>query len=364
MYVLTLKLVDFRSYSQVEVTFAPNLTAVVGPNGEGKTNLLEAIGYVGGLGSLRGAADSALIRRGCDVAGIRCEVRNDDGRDVLIEAEIAQGRPNRFKINRQRVDRRREALEALPLTIFLPADLELVQGEPGVRRRWLDDALAMIRPSSAALRYDLERILRQRNTLLRQAAGRAVSADVHTTLDVWDQKLSTVGEELRRRRTDLLEMMRPTLINKYEQMAGDGTSARAMYISSWTEGSLSESLAAARSEDLRRGVTTVGPHRDDVGLWIGDLPARSHASQGEHRSLALAMRLAVDEMVRRQCDVQPVVLLDDVFSELDVARAAALVESLPPGQKILTTATEMPHGIDPECCISLEAGVLSHAWQR
>ncbi len=358
MRVASLRLVDFRSYREVETTFAPGLTAVVGANGEGKTNLLEAITFAGGLGSLRRSPDAALIREGCDVAAVRCEVELDDGREAMIEAQIARSRPNRVLINRQRTSRRRDLLEVLTLSVFSPTDLDLVKGEPGGRRKWLDEALASVRPSCAALRSDLDRILRQRNALLRQSAGRA-TPDVMTTLDVWDEKLAAVGEELRGDRVALLETMRPGLAAAYEQVARDGTGAQATYISSWEGESLAEALAEARRDDLRRGVTTVGPHRDDVGLWIGALPARSHASQGEQRSLALAMRLAADAAVRQHRRVQPVLLLDDVFSELDDKRSAALLEALPEGQQLLTAASGLPRDVRADCTINIRGGVLT-----
>ena len=357
MHVSSLKLLNFRSYAETEVDFAPGLTAVVGVNGAGKTNLLEAIGLAAGLGSLRGAPDTALIREGSTAALVRCEARLDNGRDVLIEAEIARDRPNRLQINRQRTSRRRDLLEVLTLTVFSPADLDLVKGEPAGRRRWLDDSLATVRPANSSLRGDLDRILRQRNALLRQAGGRATS-DVATTLDVWDQKLAEVGQELRTRRQAVLEAMEPRLAAAYGHIAQESVEAGARYVSSWGEEPLGDALVAARQEDLRRAATTVGPHRDDVALWIGGLPARSHASQGEQRSLALAMRLAIDSVVRQHRDVQPVLLLDDVFSELDNRRAAALLDSLPEGQRILTTASGLPPGARPDRVVKIEAGVL------
>ena len=357
MHVSSLKLLNFRSYAETEVAFAPGLTAVVGANGAGKTNLLEAIGLAAGLGSLRGAPDAALIREGSTAALVRCEAWLDDGRDVLIEAEIARNRPNRLQINRQRTNRRRDLLEVLTLTVFSPADLDLVKGEPAGRRRWLDDSLAAVRPANSSLRSGLDRILRQRNALLRQAGGRA-TPDVATTLDVWDQKLADAGQELRTRRQALLKAMEPRLATAYGHVAQEAVEVGATYVSSWGEEPLREALVAARQEDVRRAMTTVGPHRDDVALRIGGLPARSHASQGEQRSMALAMRLATDSVVRQHRDVQPVLLLDDVFSELDHRRAAALLETLPQGQRILTTASELPAGARPDRVVRITAGVL------
>ena len=356
MRVCSLSLLDFRSYAEAQVVFAPGMTAIVGPNGHGKTNLLEAVGFAAGLGSFRGASDAALIRDGAPAAVIRCSGLGDGGREMLIEVELARTRPNRVRVNRQPVARRRDLLGVLTATAFSPEDLELVKGEPAVRRRWMDDALAAVRPAWGALRSELDRILRQRNTLLRQAQGRAVG-DVAITLDVWDDKLAAVGDELRLRRRDLLAAMEPRIRRHYGHISQQQGDAAATYLSSWGEDSLAGALAAARPADLKRSTTTVGPHRDDVLLEVGGLPARSHASQGEQRSLALALRLAVDAEVRERRSVAPVLLLDDVFSELDAGRAAALLETLPPGQQILTTAApDLPAGVQPHQLIRVANG--------
>ena len=360
MRVSSLSLIDFRSYAETEVEFAPGLTAIVGPNGHGKTNLLEALGFAAGLGSFRGAADAALIRDGAPSAVVRCSGLTDAQRAVLIEVELARTRPNRMRVNQQPVSRRRDLLGVLTATAFSPEDLELVKGEPALRRRWIDDALAAVRPSWGVLRSELDRILRQRNTLLRQAQGRA-DGDVAITLDVWDAKLTEVGDELRMRRRDLLTAMDPEIRRHYRHISQGQDDAGITYVSSWDEGSLADALASARSEDLRRSASTVGPHRDDVVLEIGGLPARSHASQGEQRSLALALRLAVDTEVRQHRGIAPVLLLDDVFSELDAGRAAALLETLPPGQRILTTASAvLPASVRPDQLIRVAAGT-AHA---
>lgn len=352
-----MSLADFRSYTRAEVEFAAGLTAVVGPNGQGKTNLLEAVGFVAGLGSLRGAPEAALIRDGAEAAVVRCLAEGADGREVRIEAELARSRPNRVRVNGQPVARRRDLVGVLTATVFSPEDLDLVKGEPARRRRWIDDALTAVRPSLGALRSEVDRILRQRNTLLRQAGGR-VTDDVAITLDVWDSKLDASGGELRACRQELLDALQPRIHSHYAQIARDRGHADASYVSSWGDGSLAEALAAARQDDLRRATSTVGPHRDDVLLRIRGLPARSHASQGEQRSLALALRLSVDAEVRERRDVQPVLLLDDVFSELDRDRAAALLDALPRSQRILTTATGLPAGVRSDQLIRLTGGTV------
>ncbi len=357
MQVTSLRLVDFRSYTVAEVAFGKGLTAVIGANGQGKTNLLESICVAAGAGSLRGASDAALIRHGADVGLIRCQALHDTGRDLLIDVEIARRRPNRSTINGQRATRI-DLSEALNVTVFAPDDLALVKGEPAGRRRWIDTALSAVRPSSAGLRSDLDKILRQRNALLRQAGGR-ISVDISVTLDVWDSRLAAVGDELRKRRMALIEVMHDDLASSYACVSGQEGSAGIKYVSSWGSGPLQQALLDARDTDLRRGVTTVGPHRDDVSLWINGLPARTHASQGEQRSMTLAMRLSVDAVVRRSRNVHPVLLLDDVFSELDAARATALIEALPEGQKIITAAGELPVGIAPQRRILVEQGKLA-----
>ena len=357
MLVRSLSLLDFRSYTAADVEFAPGLTAIVGPNGHGKTNLLEAVGFAAGLGSLRGAAEAALIRDGAEAAVIRCTAQDDTGRELLVEAELARARPSRVKVNQQAVARRRDLLGVLAATVFSPDDLELVKGEPAGRRRWIDDALAAVRPSWGALRGDLDRVLRQRNTLLRQAGGRA-TPDVVISLDVWDARLAAVGDELRARRRELLAAMTPAIGRHYAEISQGRGDAAADYASSWGDDSLADALAEARGDDLRRATSTVGPHRDDIVLRIGGLPARSHASQGEQRSLALAVRLAVDGQVRDRRGVEPVLLLDDVFSELDPDRAEALLETLPPGQRMLTTATGLPAGVRADQTLRVADGAV------
>ena len=271
MQVCSLSLVDFRSYALVEVGFAGGLTAIVGPNGEGKTNLLEAIGFAAGLGSLRGAPEAALIRDGAEAAVVRCLARTAEDREVLVEAELARSRPNRIRVNHQPVARRRDLVGVLAATVFSPTDLDLVKGEPARRRRWIDDAVTAVRPSLGALRSEVDRILRQRNTLLRQAGGRATD-DVTITLDVWDAKLATAGNELRAHRLELLQALRPRIRSYYGQIARARGDAGANYVSCW-DASLAQALAAARPDDLRRATSTVGPHRDDILMRIRGLPA-------------------------------------------------------------------------------------------
>ena len=360
MRVLSVELFDFRNYEHAELAFNGGLTAILGANGQGKTNLLESIGVSGGLGSIRGTPQSGLVRQGADSAALRCQIIADNEREILIETEIFSSGRSRLRINRQNVSRPKDLVRTLALTVFSPDDLMLVKGAPTERRRWMDDALTVVDPEFRFCRAEMERILRQRNALLKQVSKR-YDSDSLNTLDIWDDKLAEVGDEIRRSRMRLIDGLAPKLNTNYEHMTGKTSAVTAEYVSSWGDESLSEALLAARKTDLRRTVSTVGPHRDDVDLLIGGMPARTHASQGEQRSLALVLRLAVDDEVREHRQVRPVLLLDDVFSELDAARSAALIEALPHGQRILTSTNAMlPEGARPEQIVHVHDGTLKY----
>jgi DNA replication and repair protein RecF len=347
---------DFRNHEHDELDLPPGLTAVTGPNGAGKTALLEAIGFLSTLSSFRGASGDVLVRAGAASAVVRGQVERD-GRELLIECEISGGRTV-AQLNRQRGARRRDLLDALRVTIFTPDDLVLVKGGPAERRRFLDDAMVQLRPRDDALRLELERVLRQRNTLLKQAGGR-LTGEVGLTLDVWDQKLTEVGEAIDARRVEIAAALAPLVNEAYGRLAGLPVVVEVSHRPSWAgAASLAEALAAARDEDVKRRVSTVGPHRDDVDLILDDLPARTQASQGEQRSLALALRLGVHRLVADRVGVPPVLLLDDVFSELDAGHSRALIELLPEGQALLTTTGELPPGIEPERRLSLAGGKI------
>ncbi len=356
MRLRRLWLTDFRNHGHDELELPPGLTAVTGPNGAGKTALLEAIGFLSTLSSFRGATGDLLVRSGATAAVVRGEVERD-GRELLIECEISAGRTV-AQLNRQRGARRRDLLDALRVSVFTPDDLVLVKGGPGERRRFLDDAMVQLRPRDDALRLELERVLRQRNTLLKQAGGR-LTEEVGLTLDVWDQKLAAVGEEIGARRAEIATALAPLVTEAYGRLAGVPVEVGVTHRPSWAgSADLATALAAARDEDLRRRVSTVGPHRDDIELVLGGLPARTQASQGEQRSLALALRLGVHRLVADRVGVPPVLLLDDVFSELDAGHSRALIELLPEGQALLTTASDLPAGIEPERRLSLAGGKI------
>lgn len=364
MIVSRLELTDFRNYTNAAFEFHPGTTAVVGLNGQGKTNLAEALAYLASLDSFRGAPVEALIRVGSDTAIVRATVKHPDGRDVLVELEINRHGRNRVQVNGNKLGRARELLGVMRVTVFSPDDLQLVKGGPSDRRRFLDDTLVATALKYDAMRLELDRIVKQRNTLLKQANGR-LNADAETTLDVWDAKLAESGDQFGRARAELATRLRPTVAEAYEQLADRPDPQRPgeielRYEPPWREHGLAAALAASRPHDVRRGVSTVGPHRDDVDLFIGGLPARTHASQGEQRTLALALRLAAHRLVAQVADSSPVLVLDDVLSELDPQRCAALLHHLPPGQVVLTTAGVLPDAAHPDAVIRIEAGAQSH----
>jgi len=347
-------LTDFRNYTSAEVELAPaGLTVVLGGNGQGKTNLIEAVAYLATLDSFRGAPTEALVRTGCAAAVVRAE-GDRNGRALLLEAEIAAAGRSRTRVNSQPLRRAADLLGALRVSVFSPDDLELVKGGPAARRRYLDDALVGLHPRNAAVRSDLEKVLRQRNALLKQCKGR-LDPSAEATLDVWDAKLAATGEALADARTALVAVLEAPLGKAYDQLAGTPADIAAAYERSW-HGPLDAALAAVRTDDVRRGLSTVGPHRDELRLCIAGLPARTHASQGEQRSMALALRLAAHRAVTDAVGEPPVLLLDDVFSELDADRSAALVSHLPDGQVLLTTTAHVPPGTFPALTVRVHRG--------
>ena len=350
-------LTDLRSYASAEIALAPGLTALLGDNGQGKTNVLEAIGWLATLSSFRGAPTEALIRQGADRAVIRAEGSRDD-RAVLIEAELVASGRNRVLVNHQPLKRARDLLGALRVSVFAPDDLDLVKGGPGSRRRFLDDALVASHPRYDALRSEVDKVLKQRNALLKGSGGRLDESGAFT-LDVWDAKLVEAGGALASARQNLLARLTPVLSDTYDAVALGPAEVTATYVAEWAGPGLAEALAAARKDDLRRGVSTVGPHRDDVELRLGGLPSRTHASQGEQRSLALALRLAAHHVITDVTGTAPVLLLDDVFSELDPDRSDALLANLPTGQTILTSASGLPPQAQPELVLRVRDGQIA-----
>ena len=380
MYVRRLELVDFRCYPEAVVEFDPGSSVLIGPNGFGKTNLVEAMGYVATLGSHRVATEVPLVRFGAQRAIIRCLIVHD-GREVLIELEIVPGKANRARIGRAPATRARDVLGALRMVLFAPEDLALVRGDPAERRRYLDELLVARQPRFAGVRSDYERVLKQRNALLRSAylarkvGGRRTGASSKpveppeeleydggqpdpgiaapggdlSTLDVWDLHLARYGAELVAARLELCAALGTHLAKAYDAVSAGRGEARASYDGkSWCdsvpgqltrdeiETRLREALSAARPSEVERGVTLVGPHRDDVTLALGELPAKGYASHGESWSYALALRLAAYELLRAD-GIEPVLMLDDVFAELDTGRRERLAEMVSGASQVIVT---------------------------
>ena len=350
MYVDHLSLHDFRSYTELEVGIGPGVTAFVGRNGQGKTNLVEAIDYLSSLTSHRVAADLPLVRQGASQAVVRAAVIRDERRAVL-EIEINPGRSNRARINSSPLPKAKELLGLVRTVVFSPEDLALVKGDPSERRRFADDLLVQLAPRYAGIRADYERVLKQRNSLLKTSRTSRRSregAEDHTlsTLAVWDTRLCELGAEMVRRRTRLVEDLTPLVGKAYEAVArGAGRDDAVLaYRPSFTlpeDGALEDALLAElerrRPEELDRGLTLVGPHRDDIVLSLGDLAVKGYASHGESWSFALALRLASYDLLRAEGD-DPVLILDDVFAELDTGRRAQLADLVADAEQVLITA--------------------------
>jgi len=366
LHLSHLSLHDFRSYTEVELPLGPGVTAFVGPNGQGKTNLVEAVGYLATLGSHRVAQDAPLVRLGAERAVVRGQVVRGD-RALLVELEIVPGRANRARVNRSPVARPREVLGILRSVLFAPEDLALVKGDPAERRRFLDELLVLRTPRYAAVRADYDRVLRQRNALLKSASaarrGRPGDVDL-STLEVWDAHLATAGAELLAGRLDLVEGLQPLVGAAYAAVADDTTGrsgvttagpASIAYRSS-VEGDgppagdrgalagwLLTALSDVRRQELDRGVSLVGPHRDELVLTLGPLPAKGYASHGESWSFALALRLAAYDLLRGEASGslpggEPVLVLDDVFAELDDHRRERLASLVAGAEQVLVTA--------------------------
>ncbi len=343
MHLRRLAVADFRSWERAELELRPGVTVLVGPNGVGKTNLVEAVGYLATLGSHRVSADAPLVRRGAERAVVRATVVHR-GRELAVEVEIAPGRTNRARVNRAPVARPRDILGILRTVLFAPEDLALVRGDPGERRRFLDELLVARLPRFAAVRADYDRVLRQRSALLKTARG---GGDLRT-LDVWDGHLAAHGAALLAGRLDLVDGLAPHLAAAFAEVAPSSEPAGITYRSSLDavdlprstaelEPLLLDALARLRRQEVERGVCLVGPHRDDLDLSLGAGPAKGYASHGESWAFALALRLASYRLLCAD-DVEPVLILDDVFAELDERRRRALAEVAVRAEQVLVTA--------------------------
>jgi DNA replication and repair protein RecF len=361
--VRSLSLTDFRSYADVEMTLDPGVSTFVGPNGQGKTNLVEAVEYAATQTSHRVATDQPLVRTGARRSIVRVSVQRSE-REAVIELEINPGGANRARLNRGGFVRPREVLSILRTVVFAPSDLELVKGDPGARRRFLDVLLVARQPRYAGVRADYDRVIRQRNSLLK-TAGRSASraGGALVTLDVWDAHLAESGAELLAGRLELVSALRPHVSAAYDALAQatpkptGGNAATIEYNTAAKvpaapldraelRDALLTEMAQRRSEELDRGVSLVGPHRDDLLVTLGEMPARGYASHGESWTLALALRISAFELLRADGD-DPVLILDDVFAELDDLRRERLARLVRGTEQVLVTAA-VPQDVPAE----------------
>ncbi|WP_406832767.1 DNA replication/repair protein RecF [Pedococcus sp. KACC 23699] len=373
MHVRHLSVSDFRSYAGAELPLEPGVTTLVGLNGQGKTNLVEAIGYLATLSSHRVATDQPLVRFGAEQAVIRGAVVRD-GRETMVELELNPGRANRARLGRSPAGRPRDVLGTLRTVLFAPEDLALVKGDPSERRKFLDDLLVARQPRWASVRGDYDKILKQRNALLKSAAPvlrrgqrrppprptdepvEDARASALHTLDIWNDHLATVGSQLLYARLRLLRDLGPYLTAAYDEVSAGQSDARVSYKSSLRE-AVSASLAAGevpeidqlrteilqtlaelRDREVERGMSLAGPHRDDLVLSLGELPAKGYASHGESWSFALGLKLAAYQLLRHDLGDDPVLILDDVFAELDSGRRERLAAMVADCEQVLITA--------------------------
>src|ERR671916_2015425 len=355
MYVRHLQLGSFRSWERVDLALGPGPTVFVGRNGEGKTNLVEAVGYLATMSSHRVSADAPLVRHGAAQAVVRAALRRGD-RELLVEIEVNPGRANRVRVNRAPLPRPRELLGLVKTVLFAPEDLVLVRGDPAERRRFLDDLLVSRTPRLAGVRSDYDRVLKQRNAVLKTA--RMARGDALATLDVWDGHLVDLGGQLLAARLRLVADLAPHVARAYAgvagadavvaalgyastvPLAGDGTpvgEGTALPTAGELSAALRERVAERRGDEVDRGMTLVGPHRDDLVISLGSLPAKGFASHGESWSLALALKLGCFALLRADGD-EPVLVLDDVFATLDADRRAALATVARSAEQTLVTA--------------------------
>ncbi len=359
MFVDHLQLTDFRSYESVDLPLQAGVTTFVGANGQGKTNLVEALEYLSTMSSHRVASEVPLVRSGAIRAVVRAKVVAglDDPRQLTLELEINPGKANRAKLNRSPLRQAREIVGVLRTVLFSPVDIAIVKGDPSERRRFLDDLIVTRWPRLAGVRVDYERILKQRNTLLKSLSGRfrggAPPADSEATLEVWDTHLARTGGELLEARLVTLADLAPHVSKAYADIAPTNNDAVAEYRASVDldatrdveqptaranlSAALTAGMAERRAEEIQRGVSLVGPHRDDIVLSLGMLPAKGYASHGESWSFALALRLGGFHLLRAD-GVEPVLMLDDVFAELDSVRRERLASAVRFAEQVFVTA--------------------------
>lgn len=361
MRVTHLSLTDFRNYRTAEVPLAVGANLFVGRNGQGKTNLVESLGYLSTLGSHRVSSDQAMIRKDAESAIVRTRIQHD-GRELLVELQLNRGTANRAQVNRSAI-KTRELPRYFSSVLFAPEDLALVRGEPSIRRRFIDQLLVQRNPRFSGVLSDYERVLKQRNTLLKSARASGVKENQLGTLEIWDERLVALGAELVDARLDLIARLTDPLTNAYRSVAGDDHHPRLLPLLTIrgadvedaddadsadpvtdssgvsTSDAFRQALAAIRRKELDRGQTLIGPHRDDVLFELNGLPAKGYASHGESWSFALALKLASAELLRRESNTgDPVLILDDVFAELDQARRRMLATAVGGYEQVLITA--------------------------
>lgn len=381
MIVEQLGLKDFRNYAEADVTLSAGANVFVGRNGQGKTNLVEAVAYLATLSSHRVSSDAPLVRDGMDAAIVRARLAHGE-RSVLLELQLNRQGANKARVNGVNV-RTTELPRYAQVVLFAPEDLQIVRGDPSSRRRFADQLIVQRIPRMAAVLADYDRVLRQRSALLKSARARGVRGDALSTLDVWDDKLVTLGTEVIEARLALASDLSEPVARAYAAIAGADHDPRLAWALSVGGGDPEEgeatdgagssapladqfraALAARRSAELERGLTLVGPHRDDLVLKVRGLPVKGYASHGESWSVALALRLASAELLRAESRLgDPVLILDDVFAELDAGRRARLAD-LAGGyeQVIVTSAVEedVPEGLRAHV-VRVEAGRISGA---
>ncbi|MHA7861796.1 DNA replication/repair protein RecF [Tessaracoccus sp. Y36] len=356
MFVTELALADFRNYHEAHLELTSGVTVFVGANGQGKTNLVEAIEYLSTMSSHRVSTTGPLIRAGASSAIIRARVQaaRDDDRLIWLELEVVPGKSNVARLNRAPLQRPRELVGALRTVVFSPMDIAIVRGDPSDRRGWLDSLVVTRWPRMAGVKQDFDRVLRQRNALLKSMSGRSQvsqGGDEDITLAVWNEQLAALGAELLHARLDTLADVLPYAQRAYETIAPKNNQIDAVYksgldladvaaaedVRAELQRRLLEAMDRLRGDELHRGMTLVGPQRDDVELSIGELPAKGYASHGESWSLALSLRLGGFSLVRDD-GTEPVLVLDDVFAELDVARRERLGAAIADAEQVLITA--------------------------
>tara|TARA_Y100000739_G_C20603662_1_gene464322 strand:+ start:950 stop:2026 length:1077 start_codon:yes stop_codon:yes gene_type:complete len=338
VYLKRLWLQDFRNYSAQETGFEKGTNVIFGQNGQGKTNLLEAIYYMGNAASFRGAPTEALIKKGLDTAVIRAEIQHED-RELLIEAEISNQRQNSIAINKQKIRPLRNLVGLIPMTIFGPDDLTLIKEGPSNRRTYIDELLIRTHPKHLQERTDLESVLKQRNAFLKQQKG-YLSNQKKDILTVWNQQFATLSEHWGGLRRETLVQIQDLAQKAYENLVGGTEKLEITYNPKWLQEGLLSLLNEAEKDEVRRGTTLIGPHRDDIEIFLDGMPARTHASQGEQRTIALALRVAGHHLLHKVHKTKPLLLLDDVFSELDSGRTERLLYLLVADQTFITTAIQ------------------------